>query len=121
MTNDPTKYAKDFAENTVDAAIPEEAISDEEEFEFNRDQPFVFTAPHRCTGCGQKTKNMTPENKKGWLIIPVSPGVMLYACVLCSTVHTNQEALFNTKVANVLIQEEEDKRIILPNNAVTPN
>jgi len=75
---------------------------------------FNFTPPVRCTGCGRKSSNMTIENGKGWLIIPVAPGIMLYACTGCQTVHTNTEALYNTNKANDIIQAQKESRIIVP-------
>ena len=108
--------AEDFARESA-VAIEETATKpkDPDMSNVDRNNPFTFTPPHRCTGCGQKTKNMNEKNGKGWLIIPICPGVMLYICVLCHTVLTNQEALYNTKVANVLIREVQEKRIIVPN------
>lgn len=82
---------------------------------------FKFTPPNRCSGCGRKSKNMTPENGKGWLIIPICPGVMLYCCTGCQTVHTNLEALANTHVANEIIEKQKESRIIVPNQKQVPH
>lgn len=64
--------------------------------------------PHRCAGCGTKSKNMKKHG--GWLAIPLTTGVFLMACPNCHIVHLNRNALANLAE----MKEKSQRRIVTP-------
>ena len=63
-------------------------------------------APKKCSNCKTKMKKMHKKNGVGWLAIPARPGIMLFGCPICHTVHMNTNAVANTQVLIALVQRK---------------